>query len=101
MSVWSDVKRAMRPAEITEREFRALRTGFKRTLSQYPPEGARVEVPGISHAGKPYLLVLHVRVGRLDGFEVDHDPDLSAPAFDAYTDFRAKIEREKAATNAQ
>jgi hypothetical protein len=91
MSVWSDIKRAMRPAEMTEREFGALRYSFEKSIAgaEIPPEGVRIEAPGVSHAGKPYLLVLILlATGKISRFEVDHHPDLSSPAFDAYTDFR-------------
>lgn len=96
MSVWSDVKRAMRPAELTDKEFKAMRFGFERAIAaaEIPPEGVRIETPGVSTAGKPYLLTFILRAtGEIARFEVDHEPDLSSPAFDAYTDFRNDPDR--------
>ena len=96
MSVWSDIKRAMRPAEMTDKEFRAMRFAFERSMAtaEIPPEGVRIEAPGVSVAGKPYLLVFVLRAnGEIARFEADHEPDLSSPAFDAYTDFRNDPDR--------
>lgn len=90
MSKWSDIKRAMRPAEMEDKEFRGLRQAFDRTLPHTPPEGARIEIPGVTWGGKPYLLTIIVKAHRIFSFEVDHDPDMSSPAFDAYTEKRAE-----------
>lgn len=99
MSKWSDIKRAMRPAEMEEKEFAALREAFERALAhpKSPPE-ARIEIPGVTWGGKPYLLAIVVKANRIFSFEVDHDPDLSSPVFDAYAQKRAEWEAEKERT---
>lgn len=95
MSKWSDIKRAMHPAEMEDKEFRALRTAFDRTLAHPDaPAEARMEIPGITWGGKPYLLTIIVKAHRIFSFEVDHDPDLSSPAFEAYVDKRAEWKAE-------
>lgn len=98
MSVFSDINRAMRPSGMEEWETRALREALSHMLRQpkLDPE-CRVEVPGVTKAGRAYLLTCLVRNRRIARFEVDHDPDLSAPVFDAYIDKRAEWEAEKKA----
>ena len=100
MSVWSDIKRAMRPAEMEDFEWRGLREAVQRGLTSVGGHrpGDNVEIPAVTKAGKAYLLKLKVgTAGRIQRFEVDHDPDLSSPAFEAYVDKRVEWEREKAA----
>lgn len=97
MSAFSDIKRAMRPAQMEDWELRGLREAIDRTLnfSRQKKASPTIQVPGVTKAGKCYpLLTLDVRGGRIFRFEVDHDPDLSSPAFDAYVEKRAEWEGE-------
>lgn len=66
MSKWSDIKRAMRPAEMEGKEFPALREAFERSIAHpEAPADARIEIPGITHAGKAYLLTIIVKAHRI------------------------------------
>lgn len=97
MSFFADLKREMRDAELTDGEWRGLREALKRGLFAQVPASARVEVPGVSKAGKAYLLVFETGpAGEIRRCQVDHDPDLSMPCFEAYVDKRVEWEREDA-----
>lgn len=102
MSFFSDLKREMRAAELTDGEWRGLRQALKLGLLSKAPASARVEVPGVSKAGKAYLLVFETgAAGEIRRCQVDHNPDLSMPCFEAYVDKRVEWQREdekKAAT---
>lgn len=94
MSTWVKLRRELRETEMTDREWRALRTilsnGFKGGL----PPHANIELPSVTEAGKAFLLIIPTDdAGKPTKIEVDLAPDLSAPAFDAYTDFRNDPDR--------
>lgn len=99
-SPWPRLRRAMLPAEMEDWEWRAFRQAVQKVLDEFPipDEGVHLRVPGVTVAGKAYLvtLLIKVRPCRVAAFAVDLDPDLSSGEFDAYVDKRAEWERESA-----
>lgn len=89
MSTWTELRRELRETEITDREWTALRRVLEGGFKQGLPANADIELPSVTAAGKPYLLRIPTDAsGKPTKIEVDLSPDLSSPAFDAYTDFR-------------
>jgi len=96
VSVRSDIRRALRPAQLEPWEDHALFVAIRSAL-KHVPSGDRVQLPAITKAGKAYLLTFYVVGGVIDRFEVDHDPDRRSPAFLAYLEKLAEYEAERGA----
>lgn len=98
MSVRSDIRRAMRPAQLEPWEDDALFVAIRKAISnERVGPGANIVVPAITKAGNAYVLTLHLRGGIIDRFEVDHDPDMDGPEMRAYLEKRAEYEAERGA----
>lgn len=93
MSSWPALRRELRETEITDAEFKALRQSITLLIPRLKPH-IQVEVPSVTKAGHAYLLRIPTDAdAKPTKIEVDLSPDLSSPAFDAYTDFRSQSER--------
>lgn len=95
----NDLDRDLKPLEMGKVEFGALVEAIERVLPHTKP-GTRVQVPSVSHAGKPYMVTLAIEGSDFGHYiaamAVDLKPDTSSPAFDAYIDKRAEWEKRKA-----
>lgn len=90
MSSWPALRRELRETEITDAEFKGLRQALTQMFPRLEPN-IQLEVPAVTKAGHAYLLRIPTDAdAKPTKIEVDLSPDLSSPAFDAYTDFRTR-----------
>lgn len=90
-----DLLEELAPAQMETWECEALIEAVGRVLPKLENQRqVGMKMPGVTKAGKAYLVTLLVGAGVVHGFSVDLDPDLSAPEFEAYTDFRVRADRE-------
>jgi hypothetical protein len=88
MGTWPALRRELRETGISDAEFKGLRRSLTLLFPRLEPN-TQVEVPSVTKAGHAYLLRIPTDAGaRPTKIEVDLNPDLSSPAFEAYTDFR-------------
>ncbi|MGE4424976.1 MAG: hypothetical protein AB7G37_00825 [Solirubrobacteraceae bacterium] len=99
MSVASDIRRALRPAALSPDETKTLFRVLGQLVRDAPhtTHSQGVEIPSLTESGHAYILTVYLRGGRIHRFEVDHDPDLESPAWQAYATKRAEWEAEIAA----
>ncbi len=88
------LRRTMGPAQMEPWEELNLRDTIDLALEYARKDSAysHVKIPGVTKAGRPYLLNLDLTGGKLNRIDADHEPDLSSPIFDGYTDFRIRAE---------
>lgn len=100
MSVVSDIRRGMRPANLRAWEHEALFKTIDAFLRRAPftEHVQAVEIPSVTDRGGAYLLTLYMRGGRIVRWTVDHDPDQTAACFAAYHEKRTDWAAERAAT---
>jgi hypothetical protein len=100
VSTWTKLRRELSSVNLTDGEWRGLRHVISLGGKQGFPPNAKVEIPGITAAGKAYLLTIPTDAqGKPTKIVVDLNPDLSSPAFDAYTVKRAEWEAEDKAAD--